>query len=196
MLVIRMTTYYKMSPPVGAGLGKINPQCINLQLLIDVLELIRSSVETLLPKKRSGYPYEVFVGYQALVQLLQRSPEKTGEWINEACKDASYSFHAHHVEHFSNGKQRRYFPDQPALSRCMKHLERLGCIEEFWNQVLLTHLLLLQRLKIIRTPLTLIADYKEEPCKKDKADQYCFGTKTGNTVHKTLTFSVCANALS
>lgn len=77
----------------------------------------------------------------------------------------------------------------------MNHLEQLGCIEGFWNQVLFTHLLLLQRLKIIRAPLTLIADYKEEPCKKDETDPYCFGTKERKTMHKILTFSIYANGL-
>ncbi len=74
-----MTIFYKTCPPVTAGLDRINPQCINLQLLLDVLEIIRSAVKEELPQKRSGYPYEVFIVYQAFVQLLQRSPEKTSE---------------------------------------------------------------------------------------------------------------------
>lgn len=101
-----MTIFYKKSLPVSAGFNKINPQCINLQLLIDILEIIRTIVKEELPQKRSGYPYEVFVVYQAFVQLLQRSPEKTGEWLNEACKQAGYSFQEHETMEFSNGKQR------------------------------------------------------------------------------------------
>jgi hypothetical protein len=193
--VIFMTIFYKIGPPVASGLGKINPQCINLQLLLDVLEIIRSTKEFKLPKKRSGYPYEIFILYQAFIQLLQRSPEKTGEWLNEACKQANISFQKHETEEFSNGKQRRYFPDQPALSRCLKQMEALHCTETFWNQVLFAHLLLLSRLDIINPDLILIADYKEEKCKKDKNDPYCFGTKEGKTKHKTLVFSVISNGL-
>lgn len=193
--MILMNISYKIGPPVGAGLGKINPQCINLQLLLDVLEIIRSAVGGDLPKKRSGYPYEVFVAYQAFVELLQRSPEKTGEWLNEACKKAGYSFQNHEIEDFSNGKQRRYFPDQPALSRCLKQLEAMNCTETFWNHALLAHLLLLQQMDIFHPDIILIADYKEEKCKKDENDPYCFGTKEGKTMHKNLTFSVISNEL-
>jgi hypothetical protein len=193
--VLFMTIFYKIGPPVGAGLGKINPQCINLQLLLDVLEIVRSTTWIKLPKKRSGYPYEVFIVYQAFVQLLQRSPEKTGEWLNEACKQANHSFQEHETEAFSNGKQRRYFPDQPALSRCLKHMETLNCTEAFWNHVLFAHFLLLSHLNIINSDVTLIADYKEEACKKDKDDPYCFGTKEGKTRHKTLVFSVISRGL-
>lgn len=190
-----MTTIYKTGPPVSAGLGKINPQCINLQLFLDVMEIVRSAKGTKLPEKRSGYPYEVFVVYQAFVQLLQRSPEKTGEWLNEACKQAGRSFQNHETEAFSNGKQRRYFPDQPALSRCLKRLEALERTEAFWNQVLLAHLLLLRRAGIVRPDVFLIADYKEEKCKKVENDPYCFGTKEGKTVRKYLVFSIVSNGL-
>lgn len=193
--MIIMNVIYKTSPPVGAGWGKINPQCINLQLFLDVMEIVRSATECLLPKKRSGYPYEVFVVYQAFVQLLQRSPEKTSEWLNQACKKAGRSFQNHEKELFSNGKQRRYFPDQPALSRCLKQLESLECTEAFWNQVLLAHLLLLQRTGIIRSEIILIVDYKEEPCRKDETNPYCFGTKEGKTIWKYLCFSIVGNGL-
>ncbi len=190
-----MTIKYIADPPVATGLGIINPQCINLQLLLDVLEIIRTTTEVDLPHKRSGYPYEVFVVYQAFVELLQRSPEKTAEWLNEACKKVGYSFQRYEVEVFSNGKQRRYFPDQPALSRCLKHLEVLDCTEAFWNHVLLAHLLLLRRMGIILPNIILIADYKEEKCKKEENDPYCFGTKEGKTMHKYLTFSMVSNNL-
>ena len=193
--MIFMTIFYKIGPPVASGLGKINPQCINLQLLLDVLEIIRSTKGFKLPKKRSGYPYEVFIAYQAFVLLLQRSPEKTGEWLNEACKQANLSFQEHETEEFLNGKQRRSFPDQPALSRCLKQMEAQHCTETFWNQVLFTHFLLLSRLGIVNSDVILIADYKEEKCKKDKNDAYCFGTKEGKMKHKTLVFSVISNGL-
>ncbi len=67
--------------------------------------------------------------------------------------------------------------------------------ETFWNQVLFAHFLLLSRLGIITSEVILIVDYKEEKCKKDKDDPYCFGTKEGKTKHKTLVFSVISNGL-
>ena len=133
--------------------------------------------------------------YQAFVQLLQHSPEKTGEWLNDACKQVGHSFQDHETESFSNGKQRRYFPDQPALSRCLKQLEALECTEAFWNRVLFAHLLLLQRMEIVRPEVVLIADYKEENCAKVENDPYCFGTKEGKTVRKYLVFSIVSNGL-
>lgn len=195
ILVLIMNISYKAGPPVAAGLGIINPQSINLQLLLDILEIIRSTAGAELPKKRSGYSYEVFVVYQAFVQLLQRSPEKTGEWLNEACKKVGYSFHKHETEVFSNGKRRRYFPDQSALSRCVKQMEVLNCTETFWNHVLFAHVLLLLRLGIIRYDMILIADYKEEQCIKNEDDPFCFGTKEGKTKYKSLVFSVISNRL-
>jgi hypothetical protein len=99
--VIIMQVIYKTGPPIDVGLGKINPQCINIQLFLDVMKIVRSTKGSKLPEKRNGYPYEVFVVYQAFVQLLQRSPEKTGEWLNEACKQMGHSFQDHETELFS-----------------------------------------------------------------------------------------------
>ena len=190
-----MTVFYTNSQSFQMELKHFEPQCINLQLLLDVLAIIRSNVKEEFPHKRSGYPYEVFVIYQAFVQLLQRSPEKTGEWLNEACKNAGYSFQKYEMDEFLNGKQRRYFPDQPALSRCLKQIEELDRVESFWNHVLFAHFMLLFQLGIINSHVILIADYKEEKCKKNKNDPYCFGTKEGKTKHKTLVFSVISNGL-
>jgi hypothetical protein len=77
----------------------------------------------------------------------------------------------------------------------LKQLEALECTEMFWNHVLLAHLLLLQRTGIVRPDVVLIADYKEEKCKKVKNDLYCFGTKEGKTVWKHLVFSIVSNGL-
>jgi hypothetical protein len=43
--------------------------------------------------------------------------------------------------------------------------------------------------------VTLIADYHDERCRKNKADSFCFGTKEGKTVHRTLTFSMISGDL-
>ena len=107
----------------------------------------------------------------------------------------NFSFQGFNKRTFSNHKNRRFFPDQPGLSRCLTELANKKLTEKFWNSVLLSHFLLLRELKIIRSDITLIADYTSEPCRKNKEDPYCFGTKEGKTVHKTLTFSIIAGNL-
>lgn len=185
-----MPNNFEVRPPVAAGIGQINPDHVNVRLLKDVMDLIRSPVKNTLPLKRSGYPPEVFVVYQAMVQFRRCSPKIVGEWLNEACKDARMPLHDFHVLELVNGKQRRYFPDQPALSRFLRQMEATGSIEAFWNEVLFTHLLVLKRLGIVTNDLKLIADYKPEPCDKIKDDPYCFGTKEGNFIYKSLSFSI------
>ncbi len=190
-----MTVYYKVCPPVAAGLGQINPQWINLQLLLDVADLVKPLIAGLLPAKRSGYASDVFVLFQACVELGQQSPEHMAEWLNKACKENGCSFQTFHAEMFSNGKERRYFPDQSALSRHLKEVAAAGKTEEFWNIVNFAHFLLLRKLEIVKENVKLIADVHNEPCKKDKNDPYCFGQKEGKTVHKTLVFSVISGEL-
>jgi hypothetical protein len=190
-----MTVFYKTRPPVAAGLGQINPQWINLQLLLDVTELAKPLITGLLPGKRSGYTSDVFVLFQACVELGQQSPEHMAEWLNKACKENGYSFQSFQTKLFSNGKERRHFPDQSALSRHLKDVAAAGKTEEFWNIVHLAHFLLLHKLGLVKENLKLIADVHDEPCKKDKMDPYCFGQKEGKTVHKTLVFSVISGEL-
>jgi hypothetical protein len=115
--------------------------------------------------------------------------------VNAAFKAANISLQKYHTLEFSNEKERRFFPDQPSLSRCLTQLSLSNCVQTFWNEVLFAHLILLMKNRIIKKELKLIADYHEEPCKKDKTDLYCFGTKKGKTVHKTLTFSIISNGL-
>jgi len=190
-----MTVFYKICPSVAADLGQINPSWINLRLLLDVAELVKPLITTSMPAKRSGYMPEVFVVLQACVELGQQSPEKMAEWLNNACKDKDYSFQSFHAKTFSNGKKRRYFPDQPALSRYLQAIAASGNTEEFWNAVNFAHFLLLDKLGYIKKDLKLIADVHNEPCEKDKTDPYCFGQKVGKTVNKTLVFSVISGDL-
>ncbi|MFX0101570.1 MAG: transposase [Candidatus Hodarchaeota archaeon] len=182
-------------PPVAAGIGRGNPVNVNVALLLDVMEILLPGIESRLPSKRSGYSYGVFVLFQACVQLLGTSAKVTGEIINEMCKIKGKSFHSFETTCFSNKKHRRFFPDQPSLSRCLKNLSKLGLTEIFWNEVNFSHLLLLKDLGIAGPDINLIADYKEASCPKDKDDPYCFGTKEGKTVHKTLAFSVLSGGL-
>jgi hypothetical protein len=190
-----MTMYNTIRPPVAAGLGQINPQWLNLQLLLDVADLVKPLITGLLPEKRSGYASDVFVLFQACIELGQQSPEHMAKWLNNSCKEKSYSFHAFHTKVFSNGKERRYFPDQSALSRHLMDVAAAGKTEEFWNIVHLAHFLLLRKLDLVKDNLKMIADVHDEPCKKDKSDPYCFGQKEGKTVHKTLVFSVISGEL-
>ena len=115
--------------------------------------------------------------------------------MEHECKDKNISFQEYETFRFSNNKERRFFPDQPSLSRHLKRLDTLGCTEEFWNLVLLTHLLYLKEIKLLQKDVKLIADYTETPCKKNPSDPYCFGRKEGKTVHKTLTFSLISGEL-
>jgi len=77
----------------------------------------------------------------------------------------------------------------------LKKLSALGLTETFWNEVNFSHLLMLKNLGIVSPDINLIADYKETSCPRDKNDPYCFGTKEGKTVHKTLAFSVLSSGL-
>jgi hypothetical protein len=104
-------------------------------------------------------------------------------------------FQNYRVELFLNKKRRRFFPDQPSLSRCLKRLSNLGLVEAFWNEVNFAHLLLLKQIRLVRADINLIADYKETTCPKDGDDPYCFGTKEGETMHKTLVFSIKSGKL-
>ena len=159
------------------------------------MDRIKLRIEKILPRKRSGYPYVVFVVLQACIQLAGGSVNATIARLESLCKSRNEPFQSFRTAVFSNRKQRRYFPDQPSLSRCLRTLAKFGLIEKFWNEVNFAHLLLLRDLGIVGTDINLIADYKETRCPKDKADPFCFGTKEGKTVHKTLCFSVISKGL-
>lgn len=185
-----MTNKITGNPSVGADIGKINPELVNPQLLKDVLKIINPIVSSALPKKRSGFSDSIYVLFMLCTQILQLSPFNTAKKMEHECRSKNISFQRYITLKFVNNKNRRFFPDQPSLSRALKRLDKLECMEEFWNLVLFAHLLYLKEIKLILTDVKLIADYKEEPCKKDKNDPYCFGKKDGKTYHKTLTFSI------
>ena len=190
-----MTIYPRGNPSVPADIGQINPKLVNIRLLKDILKILEPIVLQTLPQKRSGYSYAIYALYQSLIQITGLSPNNLGKLMDQACKDADISFQGFIKSKFTNSKQRRFFPDQPGLSRCLNWLAKENLTEGFWNSVLFSHFLLLRELGIIRSEVTLIADYTSEPCKKNKEDPYCFGTKEGKTVHKTLTFSIIAGDL-
>ncbi|MCF2141814.1 MAG: hypothetical protein K9W44_17315 [Candidatus Lokiarchaeota archaeon] len=185
-----MSTNLQENPSVGADIGQITPNQINPQLLLDITKIINPIISQKMPQKRSGFSYTIFVLFACCIQIIRLSPRRTAEIMQEKCKDAQISFQSYETTTFSNGKLRRYFPDQPAFSRCLRKLSKLDLIEDFWNFVLLTHLLILRSLKIVKEDLKLIADYTDTPCKKNMQGPYCFGKKEGKTVHRTLSFSV------
>ena len=183
------------NPSVPADIGQISPLIINPRLLKDISKIIEPIVETALPKKRSGFSNSTFIIFRVCIQILLLSPFKTAKKMEHECKDKNISFQEYETFRFSNNKERRFFPDQPSLSRHLKRLDTLGCTEEFWNLVLLTHLLYLKEIKLLQKDVKLIADYTETTCKKSPSDPYCFGRKEGKTVHKTLTFSLISGEL-
>ncbi|MCF2139048.1 MAG: hypothetical protein K9W44_03220 [Candidatus Lokiarchaeota archaeon] len=73
------------------------------------------------------------------MQVLRLSPRHRSEVIQKKCSRAQISFQSYLVTKFSNDKQRRFFPDQPAFSRCLQTLSKLDLVEESWNSVLLAH---------------------------------------------------------
>ena len=161
-------------------------------MLKDLLKILDPIVKQILPEKRSGYSNAIFVLYQTLVQITGISPKNVEQWMNQACIDANISFQRFEAKEFVNQKHRRFFPDQPGLSRCLRMIADFKNTEDFWNSVLLSHLILLKKLNWIKSNIKLIADYTTDPCRKNVDDPYCFGTKEGKTVHKTLTFSIIA----
>lgn len=183
------------NPSVGADVGKITPDQINPLLLKDISEFINPIVSKAIPPKRSGYMNVVFIIFQVCVQLLGMSPRNTEQWMNAKCKTQDVCFQNFTTRKFTNKKERRFFPDQPAFSRYHERLRNLGCTEDFWNLVLLGHFLYLRGIDIVKNDIKIIADYTEEPCKKKVEDPYCFGKKEGKTVHKTLTFSIISGEI-
>lgn len=180
------------SPSVGADIGSITPELVNPHLLLDIADLIEPIISTNFPQKRSGFSYTVYILFVCCIQLLPLSPRHTAKHIHDQCLVHQISFQTYQTDKFMNGKRRRYFPDQPSLSRCLSRLSDINLIENFWNAVLLAQLLILRSSGLIKSELKLIADYTDTPCKKNKEDSYCFGKKEGKTVHRTLTFSVIA----
>lgn len=183
------------NPSVGADVGQITPDRINPHLLKDIAEIIDPIVSSVIPTKRSGFKNVAFIIFQVCIQLLMLSPEKTAQWMEKRCQEEHISFQHYTKVTFTNNKNRRFFPDQPAYSRFNNRMKLLDCTEEFWNLVHLAHLLYLRSINVVGTNIKIIADYTETPCVKNTEDPYCFGKKDGKTKHKTLTFSVISGEL-
>ena len=55
---------------VDVNIGKINPHLVNLRLLKDISGIINPIVLKKSPKKRSGFPYAVYVIFIICVQMM------------------------------------------------------------------------------------------------------------------------------
>jgi Transposase DDE domain len=190
-----MTNFPQGNPSVPADIEQINPTSVNPRLLKDIANIISPLISMALPPKRSGYTHTAFIIFQACIQLLLLSPHKTAKWLEHTCQEKNISFQRYNVIEFTNKKNRRFFPDQPSLSRYLKWLDLHNNMETFWNMVLIAQLLYLKKIKEIGKDLKLIGDYTKTLCKKNRDDPYCFGTKEGKTCHKTLTFSIISGEL-
>ncbi|WP_457559069.1 hypothetical protein [Candidatus Harpocratesius sp.] len=115
--------------------------------------------------------------------------------MEHKCQEKNICFQRYQTLEFANKKKRRFFPDQPSLSRYLKGLDNSRYMEEFWNLVLFAHALYLKGINMLEKNIKLIADYTDEACKKNKDDPYCFGKKDGKTKYKTLTFSMISGSL-
>lgn len=176
--------------PALAKLAKFAPNQVNQTFLLEVAREVLPDLAPVLPPKRSGFVYDAYL-YVALFQdLTQLSFKKFCPDLDKAWVKAGYHFQEFHAHVFANGKHRRSVPGQPDMSRFLSTIAGADLSERFSNALLLGVFLYAQKLGLLGDDLTLIADYVKEPCQKDKNDAYCFGSKSGKTHHKTLTFSI------
>jgi len=181
--------------PALAKRAKFAPSQVNQALLLEVAREVLPDLETILPPKRSGVVHEAYL-YVALVQdLTQLSFKKFCPALDKAWVKAGYHFQEFHARVFASGKHRRAVPGQPDMSRFLSTIAGAGLSEPFSNALLLGVFLYAQKLGLLGDDLTLVADYVKEPCQEDKNDPYCFGSKSGQTHHKTLTFSILSGKI-
>jgi hypothetical protein len=181
--------------PVCPELERIAPNNINHPLLLEVVDQITDDAQSVLPSKRSGFIIDAMLYANIYGQISHLSPKKATNDLRKMWKGYEHHFQRFNKRTFSNGKKRQALPDQPAMSRFLQRISESGVSEEFGNLLLWAQFLYLLKEGKIHDDVTLIADYHDEPCQKDKADSYCFGTKEGKTVHRTLAFSVISESI-
>jgi hypothetical protein len=190
-----MTSNLSKLIPVSKELEKISPNKVNHASLLEIVDLIMPDLKKLLPIKRSGFFYETLFYARLYDELTTLSPEKAFDILEAMWKKYAHNFQRFRKTVFSNGKHRHAMPDEGAVSRFFKKLALSPNFEEINNVMLWAQFLYVQKQGWLAEDLTLIADYVEEACKKDKNDSECFGSKTGKTHHKTLTFSIISGKL-
>jgi hypothetical protein len=181
--------------PVCPELEKIAPNNVNHPLLLEVVDQITDEAQSVLPSKRSGFIIEAMLYANIYGQISHLSPKNATKDLRKMWKGYEHHFQRFNKHIFSNGKKRQALPDQPAMSRFLQRISESGVSEEFGNLLLWAQFLYLLKDGRIHDDLTLIADYHDEACQKDKTDSYCFGTKEGKTVHRTLAFSVISGSI-
>jgi hypothetical protein len=181
--------------PVCQELEKNAPNNVNHALLLDLVDQILEDAKSILPNKRSGYSYDALFYSHLYCQMTRLSFDKGTADLRTLWKGRERSFQQFRKQHFRNGKHRRPIPDEPTLSRFLKRIKDSGLSEEYANLLLWSQVLYAQKEGLINQEITLIADYVDEPCKKNENDPNCFGTKKGKTCHRTLTFSLISNNL-
>jgi hypothetical protein len=181
--------------PICPELEKIAPNTINHGLLLDITDKIIEEAQIILPLKRSGYDYKALF-YADLYCTMTGLSHKPGTHnLKEVWKGQKPCFQRYEKVRFINGKRRQNIPDQPDLSRFLQMITENGITGEYTNCILWAQLLYMIRQKEIKEDVILIADYHDDPCPKDKNDPYCFGTKKGKTMHRTLVFSIISGDL-
>lgn len=181
--------------PVLPELERIAPNNINHLMLLEAVDQIVEDAQAILPEKRSGFTYEALLYSELYCQITRLSPYKGTADLNRCWKGKEQYFQRFQKKIFTNGKRRQPIPDQPTLSRFLQKIENSGFSQEFANCLLWAQFLYFKNLGEIREEVTLIADYHDERCHRDKADPFCFGTKEGKSVHRTLAFSMISGDL-
>ncbi len=176
--------------PVCPELEKIAPNNINHPLLLEVADQIAEDARCVFPEKRSGFTYETLFYADLYAQMTHLSPKKSCSDLKTLWKGKEKYFQRFNKRVFVNGKHRQAIPDQPTMSRFLQKIADSGFSQDFGNLLLWAQFLYIRKEEQLYDDLTLIADYNDERCQKDKTDDYCFGTKEGKTVHRTLTFSI------
>lgn len=181
--------------PVCLELEKIAPNTVNHPMLLEVVDHIMNEAQQILPNKRSGYLYDALLYTELYCEITGLSPQHGSNDLKQLWKGKEQFFQRFEKRIFINGKRRQAIPDQPTLSRFLQKIAESGLSQEFVNLLLWAQFLYLKQQNEIRPDVILIGDYHDDPCQKDVTDPFCFGTKEGKTVHRTLVFSVISGDL-
>lgn len=181
--------------PVCSELERNAPNNVNHAMLLDLVDQILQDARSILPDKRSGYSFNALLYAHLYCHTTQLSLQKGTDTLAKLWKGRERHFQRFRKRIFTNAKRRRSIPDEPTLSRFLKRINESGVSEDYTNLLLWSQVLLAEKEGQITKDIMLIADYIDEPCKKNKADPCCFGTKEGKTCHRTLTFSIISKEI-
>mgnify|MGYP001045166949 CR=1 FL=1 len=181
--------------PIAKKQLKYAPENINHAEILKVISQLTELIKSDLPSKRSGYSYGALLYVELYAQLTGLSTKEAAQNLQALWIGNERLFQSFQKSIFSNGKKRRAIPDQPTLTRFMNKIVQKGLSQNLSNIILWGQFLYTLKMKFTKDDLTLIADYNDEPCRRNPNDPYCFGTKEGQTVHRTLVFSIISGDL-